>query len=134
MAKLKLPTVLGWRFGLVVLLLAVFSLLLGTQNAIDVNENTRCLALYGKRQAEVSEIRSAATQEKDAALARVMDPLVSVILDVTAAGGGRQPSKEELQALRKGARGYSQEQRELALKRAQNPLPKFPERCSEVNR
>lgn len=133
MAKLRLPSNLGWRFGLVVLLLAIFSLLLGTQNAVDNNRNTRCLANYAQRQAEVSAIRSAATAEKDAALSAVVDPLVQVILDVTA----RPPKpadQKELNELRRGARAYEQEIQALAAKRAANPLPSFPQRCSEVNR
>lgn len=130
--RMKMPATLGWRFGLVILLLAVFSLLLGTQNAIDVNENTRCLANYAKRQAEVSAVRSAATAEKDAAVSAVVDPLVDVILDVTARPP-RPADPAELNTLRKGARAYEREVRELAAKRAANPLPTFPERCSEVN-
>jgi hypothetical protein len=131
--RVKLPAQLGWRFGLVILLLAVFSLLLGTQNAIDVNENTRCLATYAQRNAEVQAVRSAATAEKDAALAAVVDPLVAVILDVTKRPP--QPAdQKELNQLRRGARAYEREKTELAAKRAANPLPTFPERCSEVNK
>lgn len=130
MAKLKLPTTLGWRFGLAVLLLAMVSLLVGYRNTLDVNENTRCLALYSKQNADVSAVRSTATAEKDAAVAAVLDPLNEVILDVTK---GRPADPAELEALRKAARNYKIQQRELALKRAQNPLPKFPDRCSEVN-
>lgn len=131
--RLKLPAVLGWRFGLVVLLLAIFSLLLGTQNAIDTNQNTRCLATYAQRNAEVSAIRSAATAEKDAAVAGVLDPLVSVILDVTRENP-RPVSPERLAKLRDAAQRYRVETRELAAKRATNPLPSFPEKCSEINR
>lgn len=130
--RVKLPAALGWRFGLVVLLLAVLSLLLGTQNALDVNENTRCLATYAQRNAEVSATRGAATAEKDAAVAAVLDPLVSVILDVTRPDP-REVSPRRLAKLRDAAKKYKVETRELQAKRAANPLPAFPERCSEIN-
>lgn len=135
MAALKkpiLPTSLGWRFGLAILLLACLSLLIGYRNSLDVNENTRCLALYSQRNAEVSAVRSAATAEKDAAVGAVLDPLVEVILDVTKPRAV-QPTRAELDQLRESARRYKVEQRELAEKRAANPLPKFPDKCSELN-
>lgn len=132
MPKVKLPAALGWRFGLVVLLLAVFSLLLGTQNAIDVNQNTRCLAAYSQRNAEVGKARATATAEKDQAVAAVLDPLVEVILDVTKPRPV-QPTRGELDQLREAARRYKVEQRELEARRTANPLPEFPERCTELN-
>lgn len=130
--RLKLPTQLGWRFGLLLLLLAALSLLIGTRAAIDVNQNTKCLADYAARNAEVSAIRSAATAEKDAAVARLLDPLVSVILDVTPPSP-RPADPADVTKLRKAARDYMREQNELAAKRAANPLPSFPVRCSELN-
>lgn len=131
MAKLKrakLPTVLGWRFGLVVLLLAVISLLLGTQNAADINDNTRCLAKYAQRNAEVSAIRSAATAEKDAAVNEFLDRSTDVILN--------PPADRSLAAkqFKKAAEKRKRVSAELAAKRAANPLPEFPAKCSEINR
>jgi len=129
---LKMPAALGWRFGLVVLLLAIFSLLLGTQNAVDVNRNTQCLAAYSSRSAEVQAIRSAATAERDAAVAALLGPLTEVIIDVTRRGGD-PTTPEEIRTLRRAAKAYKQSARELAIKRAQNPLPSFPSRCSDIN-
>lgn len=126
MAQLKFPAVLGWRFGLVILLLAVLSLLLGTQNALDVNENTRCLANYAKRQAEVSAIRGAATAQKDKAVQELLDRVTQVILDP------RSPQRADTQ-LRVAAEKYRRESVTLQAKREANPLPGFPDRCSEVN-
>lgn len=131
--KLRLPAVLGWRFGLVVLLLACFSLALGTQNAVDTNRNTRCLAAYSQRSAQVSTARAAATAEKDAAVSGVIDPLVAVILDVTRPDA--QPARPaRIAELREAAQRYKRAARELAAKRAANPLPAFPAQCSELNK
>lgn len=132
MARLKLPASLGWRYGMVVLLLATLSLALGAQNAVDNNRNTRCLALYSQRNAEVAAVRAAATSEKDAAVAAVLDPLVNVILDVTKPRPA-PASPTELGELRAAAKRYKIATRELAIKRAANPLPAFPQRCSELN-
>lgn len=128
-----MPQHLGWRFGLVVVALATFSLALGTQNAVDNNRNTRCLAAYSARNAEVGKARAAATQEKDDAVSGVLDPLVSVILDVT--NPKREPSTPaEIKQLRDAAQRYKRATAELKAKRAANPLPEFPQQCSDVNR
>jgi hypothetical protein len=126
-ASLKLPTALGWRFGVIVLLLAILSLALGTQNAVDNNRNTRCLAQYAQRQAEVSGIRSEATGEKDAAVAGLLDRVTALILDPPAGDSGNLK-------LRRAAERYRSARIELDAKREANPLPAFPQQCSDVNK
>lgn len=127
MPRLKMPAALGWRFGLVVLLLAIFSLALGTQNAIDVNENTRCLATYIERDSQISRTRSAATVEKDAAVQGLLDRVTRIILNPRSAEAAQGK-------LRAAAERYRREAIELQAKRAANPLPEFPQRCKDVNR
>lgn len=126
MARLKLPPALGWRFGLVVLLLATFSLALGTQNAVDNNRNTRCLALYSQRNAEVSAIRSAATAEKDAAVSALLDRVTALLVDPT-------PPPQAGDKLRSAADRYRRAKAILDAKRAANPLPAFPQQCRDLN-
>lgn len=121
------PAALGWRFGLVVLLLAIFSLALGTQNAVEVNENTRCLAVYIQRDAEVSRIRAAATAEKDAAVNNLLDRVTRVILNPRSAEAAQSK-------IRTAAEKYRREAIELDAKRSANPLPGFPQRCNDLNR
>ena len=130
--KKILPTTLSWRFGLLLLLLAAISLVTAAQASIDTNANTRCLADYAKRQAEVSKARAAATAESNAATAAVINPLVGVILDAT--NPRRAPAPVDLAELRKAAKRYKVADRVLAEKRAANPLPDFPAECTEDNR
>lgn len=126
------PAQLTWRFGIVVLALTAISLGIGAKTSADTNRNTRCLATYIARNAEVSAVRSMATAEKDAAVSGVVDPLVGVILKLTAPNA-KPATRAELEQLRAGAKRYKVAQRELAKKRAANPLPNFPAQCKEAN-
>jgi hypothetical protein len=127
-SRLKLPTSLGWRFGFLVLLLAVFSLLLGTQNAINVNDNTRCLAKYAQRNAEVSKTRAEAARENDVAVNEFLDRVTDLIV---------HPPPDPVRAqkrLKAAAEKRKRANAELQAKRATNPLPDFPQQCREINR
>lgn len=123
-AALKLPTTLSWRFGLLVLLLAALSLAIGTQAAIDTNANTRCLAQYSKAQADVSSARSTATAAKDAAVAAFLGDIARVL---------RKPTPDALDQLRASSIAYKSATAQLQRERAANPLPEFPQECSQVN-
>lgn len=126
MAPLKklLPRTLTWRFGLLIVFLSAFSLVVGTQAAIDTNANTRCLAQYAQRQAEVSAIRGAATSKKDAAVSEFLDAIGRVV---------RNPSPNGLAQLQDADRKYRHAKKELDRERAANPLPDFPRKCTEDN-
>lgn len=130
--KVQLPRTLSWRFGVVVLLLAVLSLLLGVETAQDTNRNTRCLAEYSARQAEVAEARAAASKAENDAEAALLTPLVKVILEVTRPDP-EGTTRAEAAELRAAAQEYRRATRLLAQERAANPLPQFPVQCSEAN-
>ena len=127
MATLKrlLPDRLTWRFGVLVLVLGIISTGIAVKASIDTNANTRCLAEYSKRQAQVSNVRAAATQQQSAVQEAFLDAIEKAI---------RKPSPTFLADLQAAGKARRQATRELNRQRALNPPPPFPEQCSEVNK
>lgn len=125
--KLLPPRTLTWRFGVLVLLLTMLSVTLGIKASVDTNQNTRCLAQYAQRNADVSQARSDSTAAKDTARDTLLDSVTQLILHP-----GKDPAAAQ-KRLRDAASAYQRSKAQLAATRATNPLPSFPKECGDDN-
>lgn len=121
------PRVLTWRFGVLVLLLTLISVALSVRSSINTNQNTKCLADYARRNAEVSQVRADANKAKDDARDQLLDRITKLIVKP-----GKDPAVAQ-QKLRQTAQDYRQQKRVLDATRATSPTPGFPKECGRDN-
>lgn len=129
MANLRrlFPVNLTWRFGVLVLVLSIVSVGLAVQASHRTNQNTRCLADYARRSADVQQVRADASAAKDNARDALLDGVTALIRHP-----GHDPAAAQAK-LQNLAADYRRQKAILAATRATNPLPGFPKECGDAN-